>query len=78
MLYTYDELCRDLDIGHELHFKYRGKEYSISHNREGSYFSEFYGDYQTFIDHNELLQKGSIGGRYLKDIWDDIEVTIIF
>jgi hypothetical protein len=78
MSYSYDELCRDLDIGHELHFKYKEKEYSISHTIEGSYLSEFYGEYQSFNDHAELLQKGTIEGKSLKDIWDDVEVTTIF
>jgi hypothetical protein len=60
MPYTYNELCKDLDIGHEMHFKYKGKEYSISHNNEGYYLSEFNGEHQSFIDHVELLQKGTI------------------
>ncbi|WP_240416792.1 hypothetical protein [Paenibacillus periandrae] len=78
MSYSFEELVRDLDNGHELHFKYLGKEYSISHNSNGTYLSEFNSDYQTFTDHIELLQKGMIDGKHLKDIWKDVEVTIIF
>ncbi|MCU6793516.1 hypothetical protein OB236_15530 [Paenibacillus sp. WQ 127069] len=78
MSFSFEELMRDLDNGHETHFKYLGKEYSISHNSRGTYLSEFNGDYQSFTDHIELLKKGMIDGKYLKDIWNDVEVTIIF
>ncbi|WP_187273846.1 DUF4288 domain-containing protein [Paenibacillus sp. N3.4] len=39
MSYSYEDLERDLAIGHELHFKYVGKQYSIS-NKAGWYLSE--------------------------------------
>lgn len=78
MSYSYEDLKRDLGIGHELHFKYRGKQYSISNNKDGWYLSEFYADYQSVTDTNELLEIGTIDGKYLKDIWDDVEVEAIF
>ncbi|TYP79022.1 hypothetical protein [Paenibacillus methanolicus] len=53
--YTYEELLKDLDIGHELHFIYQGIEYSITHT-----------------------PNGTINGKRLFEIWEDVEVTIIF
>jgi len=34
--------------------------------------SEFFGEYQSFKDHNVLLEKGTIAGKHLKDIWAEV------
>jgi hypothetical protein len=71
--YFYEELESDLSIGHELHVKYKDKEYSISNNKAGWYLSEFCSEYQSFSDTNELLEKGKINGRRFKEIRDDVQ-----
>ncbi|OPH61823.1 hypothetical protein BC351_00860 [Paenibacillus ferrarius] len=78
MSYSYEDLERDLAIGHELHFNFKGREYSISNNKDGWYLSESYSDYQSFVDTNELLAKGKIDGKLLKEIWDEVDVSVIF
>ncbi|MED3844429.1 hypothetical protein P9213_09050 [Geobacillus stearothermophilus] len=78
MEYSFEDLENDLEIGREIHFVYKGKEYSITHPFDGWVLSEFYKDYQTFRTHKELLEKGTINGKYLKEIWNDVKVTEIF
>ncbi|EZP77212.1 hypothetical protein H839_06204 [Parageobacillus genomosp. 1] len=48
MDYSFEDLENDLEIGHEIHFVYKGQEYSISCSHDGWHLSEFYKDYQTF------------------------------
>ncbi|MFC9775957.1 hypothetical protein [Paenibacillus chitinolyticus] len=78
MPYSYEDLERDLAIGHEVEFKYMGREYSITNNKAGWYLSEPDSKYQMFADKIDLLEKGTIDGKNLKDIWNDVEVTTIF
>jgi len=78
MDYTYDELIKDLEIGHEVHFRFAGKEYSISHSKKGWHLYEFYKDGQTFATQSDLLKHGTINGKHLSDIWEMVEVTTIF
>ncbi|GLH62947.1 hypothetical protein [Parageobacillus sp. G301] len=78
MDYSFEDLENDLEIGHEIHFVYKGQKYSISCSHDGWHLSEFYKDYQTFRTHKELLENGTINGKYLKEIWNDVEVTEIF
>lgn len=76
--YTLEDLKRDLEIGHELQFRYNGKEYSISHSQNGWHLCEFYKDDQTFNTQRDLLKYGTINGKHLREIWHDVEVTDIF
>lgn len=76
--YTFMDLRKDLDIGHEIHFLYKGNQYSISCSKYGWHLSKFYGEFQTFSNPHELLNNGSIEGHRLEDIWQDVEVTIVF
>ncbi|MDR7071643.1 hypothetical protein [Fictibacillus barbaricus] len=78
MKYSFKDFKSDLEIGHEFHFLYKEKEYSISHTQHGWHLSEYYKDYQTFETAVELLEKAYINGLSLKDIWVDIEVKNIF
>jgi hypothetical protein len=71
MPYSYEDLERDLSIGHELEFTYKGKEYSITNNKVGWYLSGV-NDYQSFTNTIELLEKGTIDGKHLKEIWNDV------
>lgn len=76
--YSFDDLKRDLEICHDLHFRYKEKEYSISHSQYEWHLSEFYKDDQTFKTQWDLLQCGMINGKRLSEIWTDIDVTDIF
>lgn len=77
MEYTFEDLKRDLGIGHEVQFRYIGKEYSISHSQNGWHLCEFYKDEQTFNTQWELLNYGTINGTHLSEIWHGVEVTVI-
>lgn len=78
MDYTFDDLKRDLETGHEIHFRYMDKDYSISHSQNGWHLCEFYKDDQTFETHSDLLNNGTINGKHLGKIWGTVKVTTIF
>ncbi|MFD2629551.1 hypothetical protein [Oceanobacillus kapialis] len=75
--YTYQELVRDIHIGHEIEFKYKGKLYITLNVQEGFGLAES-NKYCTYHKTpKELLQKGKIEGKSLKDLWEDVEVISI-
>ncbi|MGG0934510.1 hypothetical protein ABHN11_00045 [Brevibacillus centrosporus] len=78
MDYTLEDLKRDLETGHEVHFRYKGKDYSISNSQNGWHLCEFYKDDQTFETQSDLLKNGKINGKHLSEIWEAVEVTTIF
>jgi hypothetical protein len=80
LVYSFDELKKDLDIGHEVEFYYHEDRYSISCNKEGWYLTKFYDSesHQAFNTHEELLENGKINSESLREIWDDVRIDIIF
>ncbi|OUQ88725.1 hypothetical protein B5G50_09485 [Brevibacillus brevis] len=78
MSYTFDDLVNDVTTGREIHFLYKGKEYSISHSAHGSHLCEFYQNDHTLPTCEGLLINGTIAGKNLRDIWPHVEVTAIF
>jgi hypothetical protein len=78
MNYSYQDLKQDLEIGHELHFVYKRTKYSITHTPNGWHLSKFYGEYHTFESHVELLDRGTIEGHKLQDVWNEVTVEVIF
>ncbi|RKD26035.1 hypothetical protein BEP19_01565 [Ammoniphilus oxalaticus] len=78
MNYTFDDLTRDLMIGHELHFRYNGKNYYISQSQGGWVLTRFDQQYELFESQAALLQGGKIDGKSLREIWDEVEVTDLF
>jgi hypothetical protein len=41
MDYSYEELVKDLSLGHEVEFSYQGEKYSISRNENGWFLTKF-------------------------------------
>jgi hypothetical protein len=76
--YKLEHLIRDLNMGREIDFTYKGQEYSISHSKEGWHLSKHGGESQTFISCEKLIKEGLIAGFTLKDVWNDVEVSCIF
>ena len=79
MDFSYDMLIEHIKQNRELHFYYCNKQYSISNNKNGWYLTEFNNPvYQTCDDGETLIKYGKIEGNFLKDIWDDIEIEVVF
>lgn len=79
MNYSFQELTKDLEMGHEVEFWFQNNKYSISHDKNGWYFTKF-GDelYQTFTDHSLLLKNAKVGAKTIKNIWNEVKVESIF
>jgi hypothetical protein len=75
---SYDDLRRDVQIGHEIEFVYKSRRFSITQAQTGWVLSEFQGSFQTFTTYNELLEHGRIDGHCLADIWGSVVVETIF
>ncbi|MCM3126007.1 MULTISPECIES: hypothetical protein [unclassified Mesobacillus] len=78
MHYSYDDLVRDIKIGHEIEFKYKGKLYGTINVIEGYGLGEHNKEFEYFKTPEELLNNGKINGEHLKDIWNEVEVITIF
>ncbi|WP_312476171.1 hypothetical protein [Neobacillus sp.] len=73
MDYSFVEFERDIEMGHEIEFRYKGKVY-ININAKDGY--GFRGDLKDFVYYKtpqELLDNGTINGKKLRDIWDEVE-----
>ncbi len=79
MKYDFIDLKEDLCIGHEVEFIYNGNRYSISNNENGCHLTK-YGDenYQTFVNHEELIEKGTIENKNIETIWDYVIIVNVF
>lgn len=75
---TYEELKELLLIGHEIEFDYNNKKYSINCGQDYWYLTEYYNKNQEFNTTEELLEKGGIEGRSLKEIWGNVETIAIY
>lgn len=79
MEYSFNELSRDLDIGHEIEFTYTTRKFSITNTGSGWVLTEFYKqDDQVFSTAQGLLHHGTIDGILLKKIWPMVHVDTIF
>ncbi len=59
----------------EIHFLYDQRDYWIVHTREGlSQLCDDLGDSQSFTSCKDLFEYARIGGKSLKDIWDEVIV----
>ncbi|ASJ54181.1 hypothetical protein BP422_11870 [Brevibacillus formosus] len=75
---SFNELKDCLSMGREIEFFFKDVRYSICNTPNGWILSEFYGDYQTYPSSSELLQNATIDGFNLKQIWDQVDIDIIF
>jgi len=78
MDYTYDELVRDIKIGHEIEFRYKGKIYGTLNVEEGFGLGEHKKKFVFYETPEDLLENGKINGETLEDIWNEVEVITIF
>lgn len=78
MLYSYDELVRDIKIGHEIEFKYKGKIYGTVNIEKGYGLGEHNKEFGYFKTPEEHLNNGKIKGEKLKDIWNEVEIITIY
>ena len=69
MKYDYNNLKEDILIGREIEFSYNGNKYSISNNKKGFFLTKFEEDYSTFNTIEELLDKATIDGIKLDEIF---------
>ncbi|RNB88601.1 hypothetical protein EDM59_05660 [Brevibacillus nitrificans] len=79
MDYTFENLTRDLSIGHEIEFIYSDRRFSITNTPAGWSLAEYYkNEIELFSSHQDLLQYGKIDGRTLHEIWSLVTVKSIF
>ena len=79
MDYSYEELKRDLKVGHEVEFYYQNHKYSISNNKDGWYLTKYFDENdQSFKTSQELLKNGRIDSKTLEEIWNEVKVETIF
>ncbi|AZU62485.1 hypothetical protein [Neobacillus mesonae] len=78
MDYSYEELVRDIKMGHEIEFSYKGKIYGTLNVKEGFGLGENNKEFVFYKNPQELLDNGTINGKKLKDIWDKVEIITIF
>lgn len=73
----YDRFCEKLlFLNDEPNLYYRDKEYCISYNEDGWYFTRVADSYsQTFKDGEELIENATIDGKLLSEIFDDVIVV---
>lgn len=77
---TFDELINYLKIGHEVDFSYKGDKYAISSDSNGCYLAK-YGDtsfLQEFTSYLELINNASIDLKKLTELWDKVDIEIIY
>ncbi|SFT02902.1 hypothetical protein [Marininema halotolerans] len=83
--YSFDDFKRDLRIGHEIELCYKGQIYVVAYSPYDSserilLFYKAY-DEESILEYKsteEFLQRGSINGNKLEDLWEDIVVEMIF
>ncbi|MFD3446547.1 hypothetical protein ACFDTO_18285 [Microbacteriaceae bacterium 4G12] len=73
MKYTYEDLVRDVNIGHDIEFIFNGKLYGIINVREGFGLGEDKKKFKYFKTPQELLDNGTIDEKSLKEIWGEVE-----
>lgn len=70
----YLEFISHLAMNDELNFSYKDDDYWISHNPGKSYLTRSKDQYsQEFNGYEELLEKGTIGGMKISEIYSEIK-----
>ena len=67
---SFEEFIKGLDFYAEMTFRHRGIEYYVIF-RESKICMGHNGDDQFYDSYAEFSQKANIGGRLLKDIWEE-------
>jgi hypothetical protein len=79
MDYTFENLKRDLSIGHEIEFIYLDRRFSITNTPAGWSLAEYYKDeIGIYSSHQNLLQYGKVDKKTLHEIWSLVTVKSIF
>ncbi|MCM2534501.1 hypothetical protein NDK43_21855 [Neobacillus pocheonensis] len=76
MDYSYKEFLEDLNMGREVEFTYKGDKYYIS----SWGFWRFYDDSSeiTISDEENILEKVKLDGKSILEIWNLIEINIVY
>ncbi|MBX9976613.1 hypothetical protein [Cytobacillus firmus] len=80
MNYSYEEFLKDLDMGRELHFIFKEENYYIGCGTGQFMFWKFYDSASEIKGEHveDLLRKVQLDGKLIKEVWDLIEIDIIF
>lgn len=71
---TYDQFKESLSYGEEYNFFYNNHEYWISKNSKNHFLTDVEKQItQEFDSSDSLLSEGTVEGKHIKDIWDEIE-----
>ncbi|MGE7695896.1 hypothetical protein ACQKNC_17605 [Lysinibacillus sp. NPDC094177] len=78
--YNYKKFLDDLSTGREIHFIYKKESYYIGRGTGQFMFWKFYDSASEIIgeDAEDLLQKVNLDGKLIKEIWNLINIDIIF
>lgn len=72
--YNFIDACH---IGEKIIFKYNKKDYIVNKANNYYLFNKDDNNYQYFSEANELIEKGIVEGKQLKEILDYIEISFI-
>lgn len=80
MNYNYEEFLKDLDMGREIHFIFKEENYYIGCGTGQFMFWKSYDSASEIIgeDVEDLLRKVNLDGKLIKEVWDLIQIDIIF
>lgn len=71
----YKEFRERVELGEEFQFYFQEESYWISQNADGYYLTRVKdGDSQSFTSANDLFEKGTIEGKTLFELWEQIEI----
>lgn len=79
----FEKIKEWLDLGHEIEFTYKNKQYSVTYfinelNQEKISFCEFYKEPTDFETQQDFMENAKIDGEYLKEIWDKVVDIYIY
>lgn len=80
MNYSYEEFLKDLNMGREIHFIFKDENYYIGRGTGQFMFWKFDDSSSEIIgeDVEDLFRKVNIDGKLIKEVWDLIQIDIIF
>lgn len=71
----YQEFKDRVDMGEEFQFYFQEDSYWVSHNAEGFYLTREKDSYsQAFLSAIELFEKGTIEGKTLFELWEQLDI----
>jgi len=78
--YSYEEFLKELDMGREIHFTFKDENYYIGCGTGQFMFWKFYDSASEIIgeDVEDLLRKVNLDSKLIKEVWDLIQIDIIF